>query len=74
MKTGRFTVEGDIGNISKNIFNKLEEVANFEQFLLGNEAIEEAGGVPLSVRVVNNNLDLNKENRLLRSEITFEIK
>jgi len=74
MKKGSFVVYGDIGNISGTIFKKLRDVAIKEEVAIGKDAIEEAGGIPIGVRVENNLLTLDKEINLLRAEVKYELK
>lgn len=74
MKTGVFYVYGDIGNISERIFKKMKETVVREEATIGENAIEEAGGIPIGIRIENNLLTFDEKTSLLRSRVRFEIK
>lgn len=72
-KTGFFYAYGDIGTISQMIFKKLKETAIREEATIGKDAIEEAGGIPIGIRIENNFLTLDKKTNLLRSRVRYVI-
>lgn len=67
-----FIVEGGIGDLNEKIFGRLKKEVIISSIVQA-DAIEEAGGVPLGVKVKNNKICLNKKNGLLRSRIIFEV-
>lgn len=73
MKNGMFIVEGDISDLNENIFKRLKEVARLEEFEIGENAIEESGGVPVGVKVKNRFIIFNKKTKLLRALVSFQV-
>jgi len=49
-------------------------VAIREEVEIGKDAIEEAGGIPIGVRIENNLLTFDEETNLLRAEVRYELK
>ncbi|KKR47737.1 MAG: hypothetical protein UT90_C0002G0032 [Parcubacteria group bacterium GW2011_GWA1_40_21] len=74
MKKCSFVVYGDIGDINGKIFKRLRDVAIREEVEIGKDAIEEAGGIPIGVRIENNLLTFDEETNLLRAEVRYELK
>ena len=73
MKKGMFIVEGGISDLNEKIFKRLKEVASLKEFEMGENAIEESGGVPVGVKVKNRLITFNKKTKLLRARVSFQV-